>query len=224
MSKRNIIRKNDHVTIVNPEIVVRWGYPLCKQIVKDTLISQKQKEALYALLRAFDLPRPPNQGKELTGDLFGGWLDGLIASTPDTTAHDKILDVLSYEVLKKKMFGGKERKLYTEHRESLREARGEVVDKKVVQSGTYKPGGSYVSGYYGDEYDYEPPYLAIAKAHVLCKVYVHWNEGICPNVNNEGGIWIENVNLKKVEDYRPTPPGHIDIERLRERLAEFERR
>ncbi len=220
MSKRNIIRKNDHVKIINPEVVVRWGYPLCKQIVKDTLITPEQKEALYALLGAFGLDRPLPAGEGATPDMFDAWI---CPNPPDTTTHDKLLDVLAYEVLKQKMFGGKERKLYTERKESLRNATGEVVDKKVVQSGTYKPGGCYSGGYYGDEYDYEPAYLAVAKAHVLCKVYVYRTDDICPNINNDGGVWIENKNLEKTDGQTPVRhTGPIDIERLRQRLAEYQ--
>jgi len=216
MSKRNIIRKNDRVRIVNPEVVVRWGYPLCKQIVKDTLITPEQKEAVYALLRAFGVPPPA----PILSDPF----DPLNIIPQDTYLYDKVMDLLAYEILKQNQFGGRERKVYSERKESLLNATGYVVEKKVVQSGTYNHGGGYGGGY-GDEYDYEPPYLSVAKAHVLCRVYVDYGESICPNINNDGGVWIENVNLQKVENNVVEPPrAGIDIEALRARLAEFEAR
>lgn len=209
MSKRNIIRIDDRVKIINPEVVIRWGYPLSKQIVKDTLITPEQKEATYALLRAFGVVPPA----PILSNLF----------PQDTYLYDKVMDLLAYEILKQKQFGGRERKVYSERKESLLNATGYVVEKKVVQSGTYKSGGGSYS--YDGDYDYTPPYLSVTKAHVLCRVYVDWKEGICMNINDEGGVWIENVNLQKREDYRAEQPRHgIDIETLRARLAEFEAR
>lgn len=216
MSKRNIIRKNDRVTIVNPEVVVRWGYPLSKQIAKDTLITPEQKEAVYALLRAFGVVPPA----PILSDPF----DPLGIAPQDTIVYDKIMDVMAYEILKQKQFGGRERKVYSERKESLLNVTGYVVEKKVVQSGTYNTGGGNYS--YDGDFDYTPAYLSVAKAHVLCRVYVDWREGICININGEGGVWIENVNLQKVGEEQPRirQEGHIDIEALRARLAEFEAR
>jgi hypothetical protein len=217
MSKRNIIRKNDRVTIVNPEVVVRWGYPLSKKIVIDTLITPEQKEAAYALLRAFGVPSP--------APILSDPLDPLGIIPQDTMVYDKVMDIMAYQILIKEKFGGRERKVYSERKESLLNATGYVTEKKVVQSGIYNSGGGYGGGY-GDEYDYTPPYLSIDKAHVLCRVYVDYGEGICPNINNEGGIWIEMKNLIKIPIpvLRTGHQGPIDIEALRARLTEFEAR
>jgi hypothetical protein len=220
MSKRNIIRKNDRVRIVNPEVVIRWGYPLSKKIVIDTFITPEQKEAVCALLRAFGVPPPatPATPTDTIEDMLNvNW---------DHTTYDKVMDIMAYVILVREKFGGRERKVYSERKESLLNATGYVVEKKVVMSGTYKSGGGYVGGYFSDEYDYTPPYLSVAKAHVLCRVYVDWREGICANINAEnGGVWIENINLQKIENNVVEPPrAGINIEALRERLAEFERR
>lgn len=106
MSKRNIIRKDDRVTIVNPEVVIRCGYPLSKKIVIDTIITPEQKEAVYALLRAFGIVPPAPILTDPTDPL------GIIPQ--NTATYDKIMDALAYDVLVKRQFGGKERKLFTE--------------------------------------------------------------------------------------------------------------
>ena len=186
MSKRNIIRKDDRVKIVNPEIVIRCGYPLSKKMVIDTIVTPEQKETARALLRAFGVPPP----MPLLADPF----DPLGIALQDTTVYDKVMDIMAYEILKQRHFGGKERRLFTERKESLKDATGYVIEKKVVQSGTYTAGGRE---YYGADYDYTPPYLSVDKVHVLCRVYVNWQEGVCQLINADGGIWIEMKNLAK---------------------------
>ena len=215
MSKRNIIRKDDRVKIINPEIVLRCGYPLSKKIVIDTIITPEQKEAVYALLRAFGVPPPaPNLIDPL---------DPLNFTAHDNSVYDKIMDTMAYHILIQKKFGGRERKLFTERKESLIDAMGYVTEKKVVQSGTYHSSGGGYS--YDGEYDYEPPYLAVAKAHVLCRIYVNWREGMCDMINMNGGPWIEMQNLQKIENNVVEPPRTgINIEALRARLEEFQAR
>jgi hypothetical protein len=113
--------------------------------------------------------------------------------------YEKVLDNMAYMILKQKQYGGKERKLFTLNRESLRNKLGQVVGRKVIKTGSYCTDHSYHSSYYGDDYDYDPPYLANEQTHVLYKVYLDYEqEGICPNINEDGGIWIEKVNLGKM--------------------------
>ena len=189
MSKRNIIRVNNRVKIINPEVVIRCGYPLSKKMVIDA-ITPEQKEATYALLRAFGVPPPAPPATP------ADTIEDMLNANWDHTTYDKIVDIMAYEILKQKKFGGRERKLFTERKESLRNATGYVVEKKVVHSGIYTYGGGRYD--YDGDYDYTPPYLSIDKAHVLCKVYINWQEGICQLINAEGGPWIEMKNLEKI--------------------------
>ena len=185
MSKRkNIIRVGDNVKIVNPEIVIRWGYPLTKQIVKDTIITQEQKDSIYTMMTKFGYVPVPQ--------LFDG------SNTEADYIYEKLLDTMAYHLISKHGFGGKDRRLFVENKESLRNKSGQVIERKVVKTGTYHTGGG---GYdYWGEYDYEPSYLENEKSHVLYRIFVYnsgYDESICPNINNEGGIWIENKNLEK---------------------------
>ena len=80
-------------------------------------------------------------------------------------------------------------------KESLRDKFGTVVSRKVVKTGKHHSGGG---GYtYDGDWDYEPACLENEKTHVLFKVSVFTDqEGVCPNINEDGGVWIEKGNLE----------------------------
>ncbi len=186
MSRRNIIRINDRVKITNPEIVLRVGYPLSKQTIIDTFITQEQKDSIYTIIRLFG-------GTTTT---VGQPLFNIDKSTYEDETYYKILDMLSYMILKNNKYGGKERKLHTINRESLRNKFGRVIERKVVKTGTYRSGYSYND----EDYDYDPPYLENEKTHVLYKIELDYGQDdVCPNINEDGGVWIEKINLEKID-------------------------
>lgn len=191
MSRRkNVIRFNDEVEIVEPEVVLRWGYTLTKEIVKDTLITDEQKAAIWKLLEGCGskkcyLGNTDDLSYALKYDYFS------------EKSFEHILDELAYTKLRHEGFGGKERKLFTIKRESLRGKRGYVVDRKVVKTGEYYPPHSYCS--YDGYDDYEPGGLKGEKTHVLIRVCIFTDqEDVCPSINGEDGrgIWFDRVNLK----------------------------
>jgi len=187
--RKNIIRLLDQVKIINPEIVVRWGYPLTKQIVKDTIITQEQKDAINIMMTKFGYFHPSLNFDQL--------IDETNINADDI--YEKVLDTMAYHLVSKHGFGGKDRQMFTEKKESLRNKTGEVVGRKVVKTGTYHSGCGVSYDYFGES-DYEPAYLEYEESHVLYRIFVHntgYDESICPNINNEGGIWIENKNLEK---------------------------
>jgi hypothetical protein len=157
--KANIIRPRDRIRIINPEIIDRWGYPLTTQIVKDTLITQEHKDAIYAMLAKFrGCPQPSVP---------------LLTLPPEDDydeAYEKVLHAMAYEMVRQKGFGGRERKLFTTKRESLRNKTAVVMDRKVVKTGKYHSGGGGYS--YDGDWDYEPAYLEDEKTHVLYRIYL----------------------------------------------------
>ena len=182
--KRNIIRTRDKIKIINPEIIDRWGYPLTTQIVKDTLITQEHKDAIYAMLAKFrGCPQPP---LVLPND----------ADDYDET-YEKVLHTMAYEIVKKNRFGGRDRKLFTTMRESLRNKTANVMERKVIKTGKYHSGGGYQSC--DGDWDYEPAYLENEKTHVLYRIYLNYGqENVCENINVNGDIWIERKNVEKI--------------------------
>jgi hypothetical protein len=198
--RKNVIRVGDYVKIINPELVLRCGYPLTKKIVKDTIITAEQKDSIHGVLKSFGvIPLP---------DILD--FDNALSNSDYENSYDKILDILAYEVLKKKGYGGKEKRLRTIKRPSLQDKFRYVIERKVVKTGDYNNG--YRHNYFGGHDDYEPPYLSNEKTHVLFLIYVSTvtQEGICPNINEQyvdlcygslncgiHGVWIEKNNLEK---------------------------
>ena len=183
---KKLIRQGDYVKIINPEIVLRWGYSLTKEIVKDKMISNEQKRAVQDLVEQF-------RGRSLGSQFYqldSGYVD---------VSYEKILDELAFVILKREGFGGKQRKLFTETKESLRNALGYVNHTKIVRTGEYYPPTSY-QGYFDAFPEYEPGGLKNAKTHVLCKLSVFDGQpGVCAHINENGGVWIDRVNLAKDE-------------------------
>lgn len=193
---KNLIRVGDRVKIVNPEVVMRWGYPLSKKIVRDTMITKEQKDALITMMRVFNGSTPTPIVQELPHDLFD-MQDDEVPMNIDYDTYDKILNELAHKILKDKGYGGNERKLYTTMKESLRDKVGCVHERIVVKTGTHVGGGGSYS--YNGDFDYEPPYLDNEKTHVLFKFIPNYNyrDGICQEINTFGA-WIEKKNFEKI--------------------------
>ncbi len=158
MSKRkNVIRVNDVVKIVNPEFVVRVGYPLSKKMIQSSL-THEQLALVKAIFNQFDIStdalfdssRPPSEGER---------------------AYEKVLDILSGVLLAKKLWGGSQRSIHTELIEKHRDIQCTVMEKRFVKTGKYQPGWSSVD--YWGEYDYEPAYLEDEKTHALLRVNIY---------------------------------------------------
>ena len=186
MSKRkDLIRRGDYVKIINPEIVLRWGYTLTKEIVKDKLITDEQRTVIRSLIGHRTLPEP----------FFTRENPRYVER-----AYEKMIDELAYVILKRNGFGGKNRQLFTETRESLRNARGYVNQKKVVKTGEYYPPYYHPGDGWEYEADWEPGGLKYESTHVLCRLSVFDGQpGVCAHINENGGVWIDRVNLAKEE-------------------------
>ena len=131
------IKPDDLVTIIEPAVVIRVGYPLTKQDALDAA-EKEYNEKVAAFVND-------------------------ICDTPDSFAQDSrlyfgVMEALASYWLRLKGYGGKQRSIHTEVDEKLRNTKGwRVLSKRVVKTGTYSNGG--YSGN-GDEPDYDPPHLS----------------------------------------------------------------
>jgi len=141
----------DIVTIVEPNVFVRVGYPFTKEHALD-VAAKEYNDRIYAFMRA--VHRAPVAVEiEIAPHEY------------DPSLYHDLVNALASYWLRLKGYGGKERKIYTETNESLRNTGGwRVFNKRIVKTGTYNRGG-WVGSYDGGDYD--PPHLANEVSHVL---------------------------------------------------------
>ena len=162
----NVIRKGDLVRVVNPEVFVRCGYPMTINSSREE-VGVRYKEALYRFLKELDkIDKAENENY--------CWLDGAGNRT-----YDSIMRVLAERNLKKKKFGGVQRRIHTETMPLIEGRFYNVLGKFNCVTGDY----CSASGWYDD---YEPAGLANSQVHVILKLIDH------------SGIKIEAKNVKKI--------------------------
>ena len=186
MSKRkDVIRICDRVKIINPQIFLRCGYPLTKQIIKDTVITEEQKDLIEEMFKLFGV-----HSCRQSSDIF------LATDIKNDRYYEKVLDVMAEVVLGQKQWGGSDRSIYTENRPDLLNISGQVISKKIVKTGRYTSGHSSCN-YYGGYDDYDPPYLENETSHVILKVCVG-----NPSFIFGEEIEIEKCNVEKIVESR----------------------
>jgi hypothetical protein len=140
--------QNVRVRIVNPEFVVRVGYPntvlsyLPKAI---ELYDDKLREVLGNL---WNTPRPGDTGVKYR--------------LRRNTLHD-----IAHRLAKKDGFGGSARTVHTIRREALQGNVYTVMATKRVVTGIYYGGHTSSSAFFAEHDDYEPPSLENAEHHLL---------------------------------------------------------
>lgn len=143
-----IIKPGDLVKIINPQIFIRCGYPLC---LKDVMESLDQSIAIDAIKK-----------------IIGAPLDQHFHVTPKMErAIRDINKGLAYAVMLSKRFGGSERKIYTCEEPSYLNAIVKVESKRRVVTGDRY--GGCGPGYYGDAS--EGPSLENQQHHTLIKFW-----------------------------------------------------
>lgn len=200
MSKsKEVFRYHDRVRIINPEVFIRCGYPLTKQMIKDTM-TKEQLDAIHTMFHSFGIITDISK---LPPDQIAFGLRTYIERIDDK-AFSRVRDVIAGCILEQEGWGGKERKIYTERREDLLNATATVHDKRVVKTGTHVSGYTY-RGYFDSYDDYEPPRLDCEETHVILKVHTDWGTNY-PSVEIE----IEKCNVEKIaKDIRD--PDHFII-------------
>jgi hypothetical protein len=176
LMKRNTLRINDRVVIIRPHVFLGCHYPLTKEIVKKTLITDQEKQKICDLV-----------------GLNRSFLQDMISGNDYVTEHayEEILDALAYLKLKKVGYGGTERRIFTQHKPELLNQTGHIIARKVVNTGFYHHGWTSYEG------DCEPPFLSNMKAHVIFTVSLDsagWNS------SGDRTIEIEKTNLEKITD------------------------
>ena len=175
---KTIFRVGDRVKIINPEFFVRVGYPLTKEIAKETLISQKQRELICHLLGENYVIDKVGYADPKADDIF-------MTDSNKYGCYYEILDVLAYHEIAKRNFGGKERKIYTKTLEEFRNKEAVIQKKRTVKTGEYHHGRNWGDG------DYDPPYLSDEKSHIILTIDIS-------NCWNLEAREIESINLEKL--------------------------
>jgi hypothetical protein len=150
-TKRSVFHVGDKVRIVEPLQVVRVGYPLTKE---DALGAVEKEYSLRIYDFIASLTEQPSE---------------FVITDADSRLYNDLLEALASHWIRSKEFGGKERKIYTEVNEQLRNMSGwTVTSRRHVKTGTYCRGG--YSGGYDSEPDYDPPYLSGEQTHTLLTI------------------------------------------------------
>lgn len=179
----SIIRVDDYIKIIIPEYVERVGYPLTTKIVLEKFTPEQKQKLYNCLHQTFGIPCSPTDTESLMYFDYEKECRG-------------ILSAIARRVMIAEQWGGKERCIYNQPVEYVKDQVFRVNKKKVVKTGRYVPG--YGGCDYWGEYDYEPAYLEDEKTHVLY--------GVIPAVGFEPLIWtddnlmyFEQRCVKKVE-------------------------
>lgn len=172
------IRVGDTVKVVNPEFVVRVGYPLSFEAAKEWVRANCVKD--FERLVAFD------GGVTELSDPWSGREEG------------RILSALAKLYQQHMGYGGRERSIYTVRRDEELGKTYVVTDHRTVKTGIYCPPRHEIShSYYGTEYEYYPGKLKDQKTHGLLCLGYHmqdWYE----DKDFTFGLWIERRNVEKV--------------------------
>ncbi len=165
MANKKIVYKiGNSVIIRNPEIFVRCGYPL----TKDMAVEEVKKIVGF---NGYIFP-----GGQVDNSIVGKYNRFIRENLDDApnfvkeSLYEFPLDQMANLYLQEKRWGGEERRVYTELKEEFRGIVGTVYQKRVVKSGTYVCGSGGYS--YEGEYDYDPPYLANVKSHIILSLMV----------------------------------------------------
>lgn len=209
-----IIRVDDYVRIIKPEMFVRCGYPLSKKEVEEDV-----KKLFGHIVE--DLVHSVSKGdKFIARNEEGFYLNEQMFKTPsDDQTYNEIINALAYKRLILKNFGGVERSIHTEPDPKLMNLKAQVIEIKYVQSGVYNKAHSGYS-YYG-EWEGEQAYLSDTKTHKILRIdnikirepitSKEWQETIDPE-----HPWIEAINVKKItkEEYNSEDKIINSIDRL----------
>jgi len=162
--KKDIIRIDDEVKVVIPEVFVRCGYPLClNDMIKK--VQEEEGEKILKFLSTVGI-----DGK-IELDLFNKSYQimveegGMRLPAYDDSFH-KIVKAIAYKRIEQLDYGGKERKIYTERNEEIKDLTFTVVGISYKQTGIYTTGStSSIDG------EVSPPYLANMKVHKILLLY-----------------------------------------------------
>lgn len=155
-NKNDVIRVGDYVEILKPETFVRCGYNLTTDEILEHHITPEQHKLLDALL------------------LSVGYSDksSIFLNKKEDRNYNDLEKAFARIVLRSKLWGGRERKVHTKFEPEFLNAVGKVISKRYVKTGLYHSGGPVGYSYYGEDYDYEPPYLENENTIIIYDIQV----------------------------------------------------
>lgn len=179
----------DLVTVINPEFVIRVGYPMSYRDAFDFVVEHHYDEVEELLRRTVFKPigAPLTDRSPYAASLC------LESSRKEKLSKElrQIFDGLARIHLQKHRYGGPERTIHTSLDETKRSLIYEVLAKKVCKTGTYDPPWSHQS--YEGDWDCYSGGLTDCKTHVLLELDCFRNEITSMDYS---GTWIESCNVR----------------------------
>lgn len=162
-----VIRIGDHIKVINPEFILRVGYPIsfiqaCAHVEKEY---EEQIRHMLAKCKLYGHEPKSSFEETMFGDLTVFCHEPWPPIGRYKKPYHKIVAGLAGMYLESQGFGGKERKIYTKSYPDFKDRVYLVVDKKVVKTGIYFPPWSHQD--YQGEWDGAPGGLDFEKTHVL---------------------------------------------------------
>jgi hypothetical protein len=177
--RKEVFRVHDKIQIISPNIFVRCGYPLTKELAIKNLVTFKEKQKIADLVGVYLHNDDQDNLEPIWDELSNG---------NKSSAYFDILDKFALLKMRQNNFGGSERKVYTEFKPEYLNATGTILSKKCVQSGIHHSGGNYCG-------EWEPSYLANQKTHIILEV---WLDCIKNNTYDSYRVKIEETWCKKI--------------------------
>lgn len=164
MSKRkDIIRENDLVKIVNPKLFIRCGYPLSKNIARRMAIEELNKidDSVFISLGLLK-----KEDKIILDKIISKL--GENKNIKGIKSWNKMVDLIAENILLERKFGGNNRSIYTLEIPEIKDKVFKVMSSKMVNTGFYHSGHS---GYdYDGNWDGYPPYLEGMESHKILEI------------------------------------------------------
>ncbi len=190
MKNKNRIKIGDYVRIDNPEMFIRCGYPLSLEDVRKEI-----KDNNFIDIEKFIISMV--YGEDNVKDFnLNNVLSHKDTYLNQSKSSQAIINILAYEILRHRNFGGRERSIHTKTVEENRGKIFQVTGTKMCVTGNYVA-GSCSQDYWSGEYDYEPPYLQNQKSHRILSVYIPIDKIIPYGITNDN--MIEECHVTKVD-------------------------
>jgi len=205
MRNPKIIRRNDAVKIIKPDLFLRCGYPLSlKDMVReiDAHYGEIIEDLVYSVGKGDKFMRRNEKGFYEDGVNLIPALKIKSESDVRNNPRYEILKMFAYPRLVAKQFGGNQRTIHTEYHEELKDRVTTVYNINFVKTGIRQP--SWRSGNMYDGYEYEPPYLENQETHKILElaIPVDFKTKVFTSITVDGeqvdSIFIEDGNVEKM--------------------------
>jgi hypothetical protein len=182
---KTVYKEGDLVKVINPEFVIRVGYPLTLEAALEHCEKTFEKEISSF---CYSMQEKYSEGKTMLGFNAGYGIK-------DTRFFQETLKAVASHHLRRTRFGGPERTIHTELQEELRNTEPWTVEsKRRVKTGIYEP------GYTDYEGDYTQPFLSDEKTHTLLRLSPQFHTRFLFGSSRFDGAWeIESVNVEKIK-------------------------